>query len=116
VAMSGDKLASVWGISLSPYIADRFAKLGLKPGGDTNTYLQTIKFIVEQVSPESSFKASDTSFKHKEDFVVFPPKMKVSPGFHLWFLNTSICWAVILSRCQSQFNAVSCAFCEPLET
>jgi len=55
------------------YIAERFAKLGLKPGGDANTYLQTIKFIVERVSPESSFKASDTSFKYKEDFLVFPP-------------------------------------------
>src|SRR5215475_5261250 len=55
------------------YIADRFDKLGLKPGGDANTYLQTIKFIVERVSPESSFKASDASFKYKEDFVVFPP-------------------------------------------
>ena len=55
------------------YIADRFAKIGLKPAGDAGTYLQAIKFKSEQVQPESSFKAGDTAFKLKDDFVIAPP-------------------------------------------
>ncbi|MFY9609771.1 MAG: M28 family peptidase [Blastocatellia bacterium] len=55
------------------YIADRFARLGLKPGGDGGAYLQPIKFKVEQSLPESAFKAGDTSFAYNKDFVVAPP-------------------------------------------
>ena len=55
------------------YIADRFAKLGLKPLGDSGGYLQTIKFKVEQVMPDSAFKANDTAFTYKKDFVLVPP-------------------------------------------
>ncbi|HKS42503.1 MAG TPA: hypothetical protein VJX74_17955, partial [Blastocatellia bacterium] len=55
------------------YIADRFAKIGLKPGGDAGTYLQTIKFKSEQVENNSSFKAGDVAFKLKDDFVIAPP-------------------------------------------
>ena len=36
------------------YLAERFAKLGLKPGGENGTYLQPIKFRSAQVLPESS--------------------------------------------------------------
>ncbi len=55
------------------YIADRFAKIGLRPAGDAGTYLQAIKFKSEQVENNSSFKAGDVAFKLKEDFVVAPP-------------------------------------------
>ena len=55
------------------YIADRFAKIGLKPAGDAGAYLQAIKFKSEQVQPDSSFKAGDTVFKLKDDFVFAPP-------------------------------------------
>ncbi len=55
------------------YLADRFAKLGLKPGGDNGTYLQPIKFKSAQVLPESSFKVGDVALKHGEDYVVAPP-------------------------------------------
>jgi hypothetical protein len=55
------------------YIADRFEKLGLKPAGDAGGYLQSIKFKVEQVLGESSFKVADTTFEYKKDFVVLPP-------------------------------------------
>ena len=59
------------------YIADRFARLGLKPLGDQAEgkpgYLQSIKFKVEHVQPDSSFKAGDVSLKYKEDFVIPPP-------------------------------------------
>ncbi|HST20966.1 MAG TPA: M28 family peptidase [Blastocatellia bacterium] len=55
------------------YIADRFAKIGLKPAGDAGTYLQAIKFRSEQVENNSSFRAGDVTFKLKEDFVIAPP-------------------------------------------
>ncbi|HKP87442.1 MAG TPA: M28 family peptidase [Blastocatellia bacterium] len=55
------------------YIADRFAKIGLKPAGDAGTYQQAIKFKSEQVRTETSFKAGDVTFKLKEDFVVATP-------------------------------------------
>lgn len=73
------------------YIADQFARTGLKPLGDSNSiqpaagvpsdnkakgpqgYLQSIKFKVEQVAPESSFKAGDAALKYKEDFIFAPP-------------------------------------------
>src|SRR5205085_11384472 len=59
------------------YIAGQFAKLGLKPLGDQAEskpgYLQSIKFKVEQVQPDSSFKAGDASLKYKDEFIVPPP-------------------------------------------
>lgn len=55
------------------YLADRFAKLGLKPAGENGTYLQSIKFRVAQVLPESSFAVGDVALKHGEDYVVVPP-------------------------------------------
>ena len=55
------------------YIADRFAKLGLKPAGDRAGYLQPIKFKVEQALGDSSFKVADSAFAYKKDFVVVPP-------------------------------------------
>jgi hypothetical protein len=55
------------------YIADRFAKLGLKPLGDAGAYLQAIKFRDSQVLPESSVKAGDAMLKLGDDFVLAPP-------------------------------------------
>lgn len=55
------------------YLAERFAKLKLKPGGDNGTYLQPIKFKSAQVLPESSVKVGDVSLKHGEDYVILPP-------------------------------------------
>ena len=55
------------------YIADKFAKFGLKPLGEGGTYLQPIKFRVTEVLPESNIKAGDATLKHGEDFVLPPP-------------------------------------------
>ncbi len=55
------------------YLADKFKKLGLRPAGDNSTYLQAIRFKVEQSLPASSFKAGETVFRFKDDFVVAPP-------------------------------------------
>ncbi len=58
----GDKAAS--------YIADRFAKLGLKPLGDKNTYLQTVKFREMNFLPETALKVGDTTLQMGKDFYV----------------------------------------------
>ena len=55
------------------YLADRFAKLGLKPGGENGTYLQPIKFKSAQVMPESSFKIGEVALKLGEDYILLPP-------------------------------------------
>jgi len=54
------------------YLADRFAKLGLKPAGDNGTYLQAIKFKSAQVLAESSVKIGDAVLKHGQDYVILP--------------------------------------------
>jgi hypothetical protein len=55
------------------YLAQRFAKLGLKPRGDNGTYLQAIKFKATEMLPESSVKIGDESLIHREDYVLLPP-------------------------------------------
>ena len=55
------------------YLAERFAKLGLKAGGENGTYLQPISFKSAQILPESSVKVGDASLKHGEDYVLLPP-------------------------------------------
>ncbi len=61
----GDKAAS--------YIADRFAKLGLKPLGNKDSYFQTIKFRETQFLPETTFKVGEEKLELGSDFIVTPP-------------------------------------------
>ena len=70
--MAGRGTATPGGERAAKYIADRFAKLGLKPLGDAGTYLQAVKFKSTQVLPESSVKAGDATLKFGEDFVAAP--------------------------------------------
>ena len=42
------------------YLADRFAKLGLKPAGENGTYLQQIKFRSAEILPEASINGQLT--------------------------------------------------------
>lgn len=55
------------------YIADLFAKAGLQPGGERGKWLQPIRFNIETAQPDSAFRAGDTSFRFKEDFLLAPP-------------------------------------------
>jgi hypothetical protein len=71
--MEGRGTGTPGGEKAARYIADRFARLGLKPLGDAGTYLQAIKFRSSQIMPESSIKTSDTSLKLGQDFIVAPP-------------------------------------------
>ncbi|HKO60784.1 MAG TPA: M28 family peptidase [Pyrinomonadaceae bacterium] len=66
------------------YMADRFAKLGLKPGGPNGSYLQPIKFRSTQILADTSVKFGDAALKHRDDYIVLPPytseKVDVSGG------------------------------------
>jgi hypothetical protein len=73
--MEGRGTAQAGGDRAAKYIADRFAKLGLKPLGDTGTFLQAIKFSSSQPLAESSFKVGDAALKFGTEFIPAPPHM-----------------------------------------
>ncbi len=60
----GDKAAN--------YIADRFAKLGLKPLGDKGSYLQKIDFKETVATPETMFKVGEETLTHGTDYAFAP--------------------------------------------
>ncbi len=55
------------------YIADKFAKFGLKPLGENGTYLQPIKFKSARVTAETAVDVGGTALKFGQDYVVLPP-------------------------------------------
>ena len=71
--MQGRGTAQPGGDKAAAYLADRFAKLGLKPLGDRNTYLQAIKFRETQFLPQTAFTFGDQSLKFGTDYFVTPP-------------------------------------------
>jgi Zn-dependent M28 family amino/carboxypeptidase len=71
--MEGRGTAQPGGDRAAKYIADRFAKLGLKPLGDAGSYLQAINFKSTQVAPESFVKAGDATLAFGTEFVPAPP-------------------------------------------
>lgn len=70
--MQGRGTAQPGGDKAAAYLADRFAKLGLKPLGDKNSYLQPIKFRETQFL-QTTFTAGNQTFKSGTDFFVSPP-------------------------------------------
>ncbi|HEX3250662.1 MAG TPA: M20/M25/M40 family metallo-hydrolase [Pyrinomonadaceae bacterium] len=70
--MQGRGTAQAGGDKAAAYLADRFAKLGLKPLGDRNSYLQPIKFRETQFA-QSTFTAGNVNLKSGTDFFVSPP-------------------------------------------
>jgi hypothetical protein len=71
--MQGRGTAQPGGDKAAAYLADRFAKLGLKPLGDKNTYLQPIKFKETQFLPQTAFTVGEQSLKFGTDYFVTPP-------------------------------------------
>ncbi len=71
--MQGRGTAQPGGDKAAAYLADRFAKLGLKPLGDNNTYLQSIKFKETQFLPQTAFTVGNQSLKFGTDYFVSPP-------------------------------------------
>jgi hypothetical protein len=70
--MQGRGTMQAGGDKAAGYIADRFAKLGLKPLGDNNSYLQAIKFRETQYLPETSFKVGEESLRLGSDYFLSP--------------------------------------------
>ena len=71
--MQGRGTAQPGGEKAAAYLADRFAKIGLKPLGDKNSYLQPIKFRETQFLPQTTVTAGNESLKLGSDFFVSPP-------------------------------------------
>ena len=71
--MQGRGTGQPGGEKAAAYLADRFAKLGLKPLGDKNTYLQPIRFRETQFLPQTAFTVGDQSLKFGTDYFVTPP-------------------------------------------
>jgi len=71
--MQGRGTAQPGGDKAAAYLADRFAKLGLEPLGENNTYLQAVRFKETLVSPETTITIGDQKLKLGPDFFVLPP-------------------------------------------
>lgn len=71
--MQGRGTAQPGGDKAAAWIADRFAKLELKPLGANNSYLQPIKFREIQFLPPATFTIGNRSLKLGSEFFVMPP-------------------------------------------
>ena len=71
--MQGRGTGQPGGDKAAAWIADRFAKLGLKPLGEKNSYLQPIKFRETQFLPQTAFTIGDQSLKMGSEYFVMPP-------------------------------------------
>jgi Peptidase family M28 len=71
--MQGRGTAQPGGDKAAAYLAARFAKLGLKPLGDNNTYLQPVRFKETLVTAQTTFAIGDQTLKLGPDFFVMPP-------------------------------------------
>ncbi len=71
--MQGRGTAQPGGDKAAAWIADRFAKIGLKPLGENNSYLQPIKFRESQFLPETAFTIGNRSLKMGSECFVMPP-------------------------------------------
>lgn len=72
-AMEGRGTGQPGGERAAKYLADKFARLGLKPLGDAGTYLQAVKFRSTELSASSSARINDAALKFGEEFVPAPP-------------------------------------------
>jgi Peptidase family M28 len=70
--MQGRGTAQPGGDKAAAYLADRFAKLGLKPLGENNSYLQPIKFREIQFL-QTAFTVGNENLKPGPDFFIAPP-------------------------------------------
>jgi Zn-dependent M28 family amino/carboxypeptidase len=71
--MQGRGTAQPGGDKAAQFLADKFARLGLKPLGDKGSYLQSIKFREQQFLSETSLKLGTDTLKLGQDFFITPP-------------------------------------------
>ena len=71
--MQGRGTAQPGGDKAAQFIADKFAKLGLKPLGDKGSYFQSIRFRELQFLADTSLKIGSENLKLGQDFFITPP-------------------------------------------
>ncbi len=72
--MQGRGTGQPGGELAAKYIADRFARAGLKPlGAAKDSFFQPIRFRESRLAPETSFRAGDEPLRMGDDFVFIPP-------------------------------------------
>ena len=71
--MEGRGTAQAGGDKAAEYLAQRFAKMNLKPLGAKNSFLQPIKFRDFEFLPETGMRIGDQQLKLGSDFVITPP-------------------------------------------
>src|SRR5678816_28347 len=71
--MQGRGTAQLGGDKAAQFIADKFAKLGLKPLGDKGSYFQSIRFRELQFLADTSLKIGSENLKLGQDFFITPP-------------------------------------------
>ena len=71
--MQGRGMAQPGGEKAAKYLADKFAKAGLKPAGGDGSYQQPISVQVQTLMPGTQFKVGENTFRFKQDFGVAQP-------------------------------------------
>lgn len=71
--MEGRGTGQPGGDKAAEYLAQRFAKINLKPLGAKNSFLQPIKFRDTELLPETGMKIGDQQLKLGADFAITPP-------------------------------------------
>src|ERR1044071_10519911 len=66
--MEGRGAAQAGGEKAAQYLAERFAKAGLKPLGDGRSYQQQIKVEVQTLMPGTELKVGGNTLRFKQDF------------------------------------------------
>lgn len=72
--MMGRGTGQAGGEKAASYLAERFARLGLKPLGDRNSYLQPIKFRATEFAPGTTLQVGKETLKLGSDYVPIPPQ------------------------------------------
>ena len=71
--MEGRGTAQAGGERAAQYLAEKFAKAGLKPPGGEPSYQQQIKVEVQTLMPGTQLKVGSDTFRFKKDFGVAQP-------------------------------------------
>jgi hypothetical protein len=71
--MEGRGTGTPGGERAARYIANRFARLSLKPLGDNASFLQAVPYNATQILPETSFTAGGQTLEFAKEFVPAPP-------------------------------------------
>jgi len=71
--MQGRGTGEPGGDQAAKYIAQQFARIGLKPGGDDSTYFQRLKVQVRIPLPETALVIQNHSFRLRRDFGIAQP-------------------------------------------